>query len=63
VPDAFIIAENVLFLNRVSGNQPAPGDLDEKEFRAKLDTIRAAHARWPAVMQSEFWTTYGTPKP
>ena len=63
VPDAFIIAENVQFSNRMAGNQPAPGDLDEKAFRAKLETIRAAHARWPSLMQSEFWTAYGTPKP
>jgi len=63
VPDSFIIAENVQFGNRVPGNHPAPGDLDEKEFRAKLETIRIAHARWPALMQSEFWATYGSPKP
>jgi len=63
VPDSFIIAENVQFLNRVPGNHPAPGDLDDKEFRAKLETIRAAHARWPCLAQSEFWTAYGNPKP
>jgi parallel beta helix pectate lyase-like protein len=63
VPDSFIIAENVQFGNRVPGNHPAPGDLDDKEFRSKLETIRVAHARWPALMQSEFWTAYGTPKP
>jgi len=62
-PDAFIIADNVQFSNRVPGNQPAPGDVDEKEFRTKLETIRSAHAKWPGLMQSEFWTTYGSPKP
>ena len=63
VPDSFIIAENVQFGNRVPGNHSAPGDLDDTQFRAKLETIRTAHTRWPALMQSEFWTAYGPPKP
>jgi hypothetical protein len=63
VPDSFIIAENVQFGNRVPGDHPAPGDLEDKEFRAKLESIRIAHARWPVLMQSEFWTAYGPPKP
>ena len=63
VPATFEIAENVLFANRISGGQPAPGDLVDAEFRSKLEAIRGAHAAWPGLAESDFWTVYASLKP
>ena len=63
VPATFEIADNVLFANRTAGGQPAPGDVTDAEFRAKLEAIRGAHGAWPSLAGSDFWTVYASPKP
>lgn len=59
VPSSFAIAGNLQYRNRIPGDQPAPGDVDEKTFRYRLSTLKDRLAAWPPILESDFWNDFG----
>ena len=54
VPSDFTIAGNLLHRNRIRDDQPAPGDVDTKAFRHRLQTVWDRLNAWPPIRESDF---------
>jgi hypothetical protein len=54
VPESFAIAGNILHRNRVPDDQPAPGDVDDRAFRYRVQTVWKRLIPWPPIRESDF---------
>lgn len=58
-PKRFAIEKNLLFQNREAGDQRGSGDLDESEFRRRLQPLLAELSRYRAPRESRFFREFG----
>jgi hypothetical protein len=55
VNEQFAIGGNVFYDNRLPGDAPYEGDLDEAAFQTRMKSVTSRLLRWPALARSNFW--------